>query len=173
MSTDTEIVKGFDNLARKHVHPTSIVCTIAEAVNTTEWTCRCTPIDGTPDILDVRLMATAANGFLIVPTVGSIVTVTMINDSNGYVSMFSEIASIQLNGDTYDGLVKINDLVTKLNNLEGKVNDLITAMNGHTHAGVTVGGGVTAVGSIPIVGSLTPTVKANLENTTVTHGNGT
>lgn len=173
MSLDSEIVKSLVELSERNNPIVSVVCTVAEAVNMTDLTVRCTPIDGTADIVGVRLMSTPENGFLILPKVNSTVIVTFIDKSNAYISMFSTMDSMQLNGDTYDGLVKVADLVTKLNNLENKVNDLITAMNTHVHTGVTTGVGSSAVGTVPIVGTLTPTVQANIENTTVKHGNGT
>lgn len=172
MSLDSEIVKGLDKLALKHIHNPSFVCTVSE-VSLADLTCICVPVNGDATLVDVRLISTSANGFLIVPSVDSTVIVSSIDNRTYYVSMFSEVDEIQLNGDTYDGLVKVNDLVTKLNNLESKVNSLITAMNTHVHTGVTTGAGSSAVGTVPIVGSLTPTVKADLENTTVLHGNGT
>lgn len=149
----------------------SIVCKV-KSVDTTAKTCECEPVDGKADLLGVRLMAQAQTGFYIVPKVNSVVVVTMINNFTGYVAMFSEVQEIQLNGSNYDGLVQIQKVVDKLNNLENKVNTHITTYNAHTHAGVTSGVSSTAVPSAIVAGTLTPTVKADLENTTVKHGNG-
>ena len=169
MSLDSEIVKGLDKLALKHIHNPSFVCTVSD-VSLADLTCTCTPVNGDADLLDVRLMSQSANGFLILPSVDSIVIVSSIDNLTYYVSMFSEVDEIQLNGDTYDGLVKVNDLVTKLNNLENKVNAIITAYNAHIH--VETGASTAPTVSL-LVGTLTPTVQANIENTTVKHGNGT
>lgn len=150
----------------------SVLCTV-KSVDTTNNICDCEPINGDADLLEVRLMAQNETGFLIVPKVDSVVVVTMINKYTGYVAMFSEIEKIYLNGDNYDGLVKIGDLVEKLNNLEDLVNDLVTKYNAHTHPYVNV--------STPAVTSpttslettvLVPTQQSELENTTVVHGNG-
>lgn len=172
MSVETEILKALGRFVDNRIPDKDIVCTVS-SVDTGELTCVCSPVNGNADIIDVRLMTIAGNGFLIIPAVNSKVTVSFLDNSSGYVSQFSTVTEIQLNGDTYSGLVKIADLVTKLNNLENKVNDLITAMNTHVHTGVTTGAGSSAIGTVPIVGALTPTVQANLENTTVKHGNGT
>ena len=169
MSLDSEIVKGLDKLALKHIHNPSFVCTVS-AVSLADLTCTCTPVNGDADLLDVRLISQSANGFLILPSVDSIVIVSSIDNRTYYVSMFSEVDEIQLNGDTYDGLVKVGDLVTKLNNLENKVNAIITAYNAHIH--VETGASTAPTVSL-VVGTLTPTVQANIENTTVKHGNGT
>jgi hypothetical protein len=150
----------------------SVLCTV-KSVDTTNNICDCEPINGDADLLEVRLMAQNETGFLIIPKVDSVVVVTMINKYTGYVAMFSEIEKIYLNGDNYDGLVKIGDLVEKLNNLEDLVNDLVTKYNSHTHPYVNV--------STPAVTSpttslettvLVPTQQSELENTTVVHGNG-
>lgn len=148
----------------------SVLCTVAE-VDTAENTCNCEPIDGSADLLDVKLMAQSANGFLIIPKAGSTVIVTMLNKYTGFVSMFSEVEEIQLNGKNFNGLVKIEDLITKLNNLETAFNSHITAYNLHTHLGVTVGSGATGI-TTPDTQQLTPTQQTELENTTVLHGDG-
>lgn len=149
----------------------SIVCK-AKNIDVVELKCDCEPLDGSADLLEVRLMAEQNTGFLIIPKNNSIVIVTMLNKFTGYVSMFSEVDEIQLNGDNYDGLVRISDLVTKLNNLENKVNTLITSYNTHVHPGVTSGVSSTAVTPSVVVGTLTPTQQIDIENQTVKHGNG-
>ena len=150
----------------------SVLCTV-KSVDTTNNICDCEPIDGSADLLEVRLMAQNETGFLIIPKIDSVVVVTMINKYTGYVAMFSEIQKIYLNGDNYDGLVKIGDLVDKLNNLENKVNSIINTYNTHTHPYVNVSSPATTSPSASlVVGTLTPTQQTELENTTVVHGNG-
>lgn len=149
----------------------SIVCKVS-SVDTSAKTCDCTPIDGSADLLGVRLMAKNQTGLFLIPKVNSDVVVTMINRNTGYVALFSELTEIQLNGKNYDGLVMINDLVTKLNNLENKLNTFMTLYNTHVHTGVTSGTSSTAVTPSIISGTLTPTIKADLENSTVKQGNG-
>lgn len=150
----------------------SVLCTV-KSVDTTNNICDCEPIDGSADLLEVRLMAQNDTGFLIIPKVNSVVVVTMINKYTGYVAMFSEVEKIYLNGDNYDGLVKIGDLVDKLNNLENKVNSIINTYNTHTHPYVNVSTPATTSPSTSLVtGTLTPTQQTELENTTVVHGNG-
>jgi len=150
----------------------SVLCTV-KSVDTTNNICDCEPIDGSADLLEVRLMAQNDTGFLIIPKTDSVVVVTMINKYTGYVAMFSEVEKIYLNGDNYDGLVKIGDLVDKLNNLENKVNSIINTYNTHTHPYVNVSTPATTSPSTSLVtGTLTPTQQTELENTTVVHGNG-
>lgn len=166
-----QIRKSIREIAKVEGEMYSIVCTV-ESVDTSAKTCKCVPVDGKSDLLGVRLMAQNQTGFYIIPKVDSVVVVTMTNGFTGYVAMFSEVQEIQLNGDNYDGLVQIQKVVQKLNNLENKVNTHITTYNAHTHAGVTSGVSSTAIPSAIVAGTLTPTTQADLENTTVKHGNG-
>jgi hypothetical protein len=150
----------------------SVLCKV-KSVDTANNICDCEPINGDADLLEVRLMAQNTNGFLIIPTVDSTVVVTMINKYTGYVAMFSDIEKIKLNGDNYDGLVKVGDLVDKLNNLENKVNSIINTFNTHTHPYLNVSTpATTSPSTSPVAGTLTPTQQMELENTTCLHGNG-
>lgn len=149
-----------------------IVCTV-DSVDTVKKTCYCLPLDESKaDLMSVRLIADVKNGFLIIPKVGSVVIVSYISNEMTYVSMFSEVDEIQLNGDSYGGLVRVQELTDKLNNLENAFNQHLVLYNAHTHAGVTSGGSSTAVPSAVDTNVLTPTVKTELENTTVKQGNG-
>ena len=134
-------------------------------------TCTCTPIDGTAKFFDVILSVSQSQGFLLIPTDGSRVVCTQISETTAYISMVSDVSQVYIAGDVNGGLVKVIDLVTKLNNIENAFNTHLAAYNLHVHAGVTVGIGVTGITS-PATNTLTPTVRANIENTIVKHGNG-
>jgi len=181
MGVNEDIRTAILEISKTYKNQYSELCFV-KSVNSTAKTCDCVSItvieDGETylttdaDFLNVLLMANTDTGFYIVPKVGSYVVVTMIEQFGSYVAMYSSVDEIQLNGSNYSGLVKIADLVTKLNNLENKVNDLITFSATHVHSGVTTGGGSSAVSPTPVAGALTPTVQANLENLTVKQGNG-
>jgi hypothetical protein len=137
--------------------------------------CDCKPIDGSAVIEDVKLIADypgSQAGFILVPSENSLVQVSFNSDSDAYVSMVSLVDKIFLNGNDYGGLVEVQPLVTKLNNLENKLNDLISKYNLHQHTGVTTGTGTSAITTQPEVGVLTPTQQSELENTAVEHGLG-
>jgi hypothetical protein len=148
----------------------SVLCKV-KSVDTTNNICDCEPINGDADLLEVRLMAQNTKGFLIIPSVDSVVVVTMINKYTGYVAMFSDVDEIQLNGDNYDGLVRIGELVDKLNNLENAFNQHLAIYNAHIHTGGTIMGN-TAIPTVVDTNILTPTQQIELENITVLHGNG-
>lgn len=76
----------------------------------------------------------------------------------------------QFNDGALGGLVKVIDLTTKLNNLENKVNALLSAFNSHTHIlTLTSGTGTAAPTVAPVAGTLTPTVRGDIEDTKITH----
>lgn len=136
-------------------------------------TCDCEPIDGSADILDVKLSPTGT-GVRLTPSEKSIVEVSFLSNTEAYISSFSLVSKIEIdcdniifNGGNNDGLIIIQDLVTKLNNLENKVNDIITALSVLT---LPVSGAVAGPPAPPpVVGFLTPTVKANIEDTKIKH----
>lgn len=101
--------------------------------------------DGT-EYLDVHLKATVNGngGMIIKPTVGSMVLVERIDNSNRlFVAMFSEIEEIVFNQGE-NGMVIIDKLTDKLN-------ELVKAFNSHVHSGVITavsgGSGAPAVGT--------------------------
>lgn len=149
-----------------------------------------------PDLIDVRLQAIEGDldtHILITPKVDSQVTCATIDNEHAeaVVVKYSEIESIkvkigdneclinedgvELCANNFGGLIKIDDLVDKLNQLENKVNDLIQKHNTHTHITTAT------VGPTPTVGTIVPTTateapiqpitqKSDLENDKVKHG---
>lgn len=178
---EAEIKKALIKLIEDNSPHADCVCSVT-SVNLTDLTCLCAPINGDADIVDVRLITDESKGFVIIPQVGSKVTVSFLNDSTAYVSQFSTLTEIRLNGTNYDGIVKVTDLVTKLNNLETRVNLIVADMFAFASAaaattttpvtGTSLSGFITPAFA-NVTTPLTPTVKENLENTTVKHGNGT
>ena len=152
-----------------------IPCTV-DSVDVTARTCYCIPIEtGKADLIDVRLIAdTDKKGFLIIPKVGSVVFVTMINNEAGYVSMFSEVSEIQLNGDNYNGLIKVVDLLNEINTRNTTLKTAITtALTSIDAAIVSLGGASTSSAAFTAATTtITNILKATVENTTVKHGNG-
>ena len=146
------------------------VCTV-DSVDLTTLTCYCVPLNDDADIINVRLMANIDNGFLLIPEVDSIVVISFLSDSSAYVSLVSKVSEVHLNGKNFDGLVKVNDLVEKLNNLENKVNTIISTYNAHTHVASSFGTPTTTPVA-PVTGTLTPTIKQDLENITILQGDG-
>lgn len=167
-------------MTQRELARSEMYCVLCEvnSVDTLARTCEVTPLNGKADLFDVRFQAelSLTEGVFIEPKVNSTVLVAFINSVQAAVVLCSEVENVYIdtqgdtifNGGANNGMVKVGDLVTKLNNLENKVNDLVTWSSTHTHTGVTPGPGTsgTAVG---VVGTLTPTQQSELENTKVQH----
>lgn len=171
MSSNRTIKDAIRQLAKTDGVHYSVLCTVKD-VDTTNNICDCEPLDGGADLLEVRLMAQNETGFLIVPKVDSVVVVTMLNKYTGYVAMFSEVEEIRLNGDNYKGLVKVDDLVDKINGLENLVNNILTTLK-TTTIPLAPSGTYPFAPLYASLNNITPiTTVSDLENTTVKHGNG-
>ena len=76
-----------------------------------------------------------------------------------------------MNGDSEGGLVKVNDLVDRINDIKDVVNDLITKYNTHTHVLTLSAGTGTAAPTTTTEPSTIPNTTANeLQNNKVKHG---
>jgi aromatic ring-opening dioxygenase LigB subunit len=127
-----------------------------------------TTIDG------VELQTTISDGLLMVPKIDSEVKVLFSTYTTPFIVQFGDIEKIfiaadliQFNDGNLKGLVKVIELTTKLNNLENKVNSIISAFNTHTHTSTVIGTPTTPP-MVPIMGTLTPTSQADIENTIIT-----
>lgn len=151
----------------------SIRATVA-SLDLVNLTCDCEPLNEGADILNVKLIADKTSGFVVIPTIGSIVYVSFLSPDDGYISMFSHIDMIKLNGNNYGGLVKVDDLVTKLNNLENLVNDLIVKYNAHTHPYVNgTSPATTSVTTSLETGNIAPITNSSMISSTYSyHGSG-
>lgn len=160
-----------------------------QSVDIASRTCICSAITGNASIeITARLMAEVDDGFLLVPTVGSTVIVSYSKAVAPYISLFSQVDKVvlisgdygleinadgvKINDGSDGGLVKVKELTDRLNKLEDALGDLISKFNTHTHAGVTTGSGVSGTTATPSTKTVTQTDRADLENTTVTHGKG-
>jgi len=150
----------------------SLVCTV-DSYDATTKTCYCVPLADFPDIQQVRICPDSGTGNIVFPKVGSKVLVSFMSDSSAYISMFSEIDAMYLGGDANGGLVKVVDLVTKLNNLENKLNSLLNVFTVWVPVPNDGAASLKALTVPPVTTQLTPTVKANIENTIIKHGTGT
>lgn len=144
----------------------SLVC-VVNSVNESERTCDVSPLNEDADVLQTRLSATlnSTQGVVIIPKVDTNVIVTFLTKDVGFVAMCTDAEKVLIDCDTviFNGgnkgaMVKIQDLVDKINRLEN-------TFNSHVHPGVTVGGGVTAITATQIIPI---TTVANLANNEIT-----
>lgn len=146
------------------------------SVDATEKTCEVLTLADEMTLFDIRLIANNGDGILITPSVNSIVGVCMINEVEGFVALYSQVDSIQYGDGSFDGLIKIGQLVTKINEIENLLTSLISNFNSHIHTTTaTIGSsptpGVISATTSTESGSLTNTTQTELENENITHGN--
>jgi len=177
MSVTDDIANSIGELARHSAsgidNPHSIVGSIVSIDSAN--TCTIQPQDTNRTVIqNVLLTSDSGVAPTYVPAIGTQVIVSLFGPNSGFLAQHGAVQSVALAVGTsnYGGLVKVTDVVSRLNKIENKVNDIISKYNTHTHAGVTSGGAVTAVPTPLEVGTLTPTVNSDIENTVVTHGNG-
>ena len=164
---------------------------VAEVISVEETTCSVRIITTDEVINNVRLRATidgGEDGVLIRPALKSFVFVARANGHKHicYVSQFTEIESLYvknssgrtfsiddilaLNGNNLGGLIKIQNMVSKMNNLEKAFNNHILKYNLHVHGGVVTGTGSSLVPAALDTQQLIETQKSEIENTKVKHG---
>lgn len=164
-----------------------IVCDVV-SVNESSRSCSVTTVsDGNETSLDdVMLMIESDDGFLLLPAVDSTVVVAMSDKVAPFVCFFSEIQKVLLivgdssitaepdkitfNDGSFGGLIKIVDLVSRLNKVENALIELKTKYNTHTHTGVTTGPGTSGPTAGLLTETVTNTVRNDIENVLVVHG---
>jgi len=158
-------------------------CTVVSVDETTR-TCVVKPKNGDADLQGVRLQSVISSevGIYVLPEVESNVIVGFLDEHEAFIIQTSKVSkveiigveSIKLNGDSFGGLIKIQELTSKLNALVSDFNAFVQIFNAHVHvlAGVAAG--------VPVTGTATPTVspaqptanfnKTDFENSVITHG---
>ena len=128
----------------------------------------CTVNFGTLDVEGVRLRASLAENeshLLIVPKVGTAVVVgSLSNDLSLLVVLaVDEVESITINGGKLGGLINIESLTQK-------INELVRTFNNHTHQVSTTGSATAQTGTAAAVTSKASELnKSDYEDTKVTH----
>lgn len=128
----------------------------------------CTVTFGTLDVEGVRLRASLAENeshLLIVPKVNTAVVVgSLSNDLSLLVVLaVDEVESITINGGKLGGLINIESLTQK-------INELVRTFNNHTHQVSTTGSATAQTGTAAAVASKASELnKIDYEDTKVTH----
>lgn len=128
----------------------------------------CTVTFGKLDVEGVRLRASLAENeshLLIVPKVNTAVVVgSLSNDLSLLVVLaVDEVESITINGGKLGGLINIESLTQK-------INELVRTFNNHTHQVSTTGSATAQTGTAAAVASKASELnKSDYEDTKVTH----
>lgn len=164
-------------------------------VDETKYTCNVMPIDNEAELFKVRLKPTIdtnKKGCISIPAIGSFVIVGFLKKKDaspfviwcsnfekyyivgdgGNIIEFKNDGTILINGDDEDGLVKVNDLVTKINALENLVNTILSTLKA-TVIPLAPSGTYPFASLYASANTISPlTNKAALENIKVKHGGG-
>ena len=150
----------------------------ATDVDEVERKCNFTPIGDEGGQFDVRLQSAFAGelGVVMIPKEGSIIGVSFLNPTAGFVTLTSELEKIlidteltQFNGGDNGGLINIEDAVTKWNNIESDLNTLKGIFGSWVPAPNDGGAALKALLSNYISDTLTPTTQSELEDKKVLH----
>jgi len=147
-------------------------------------------------IPDVNLQVGVCDGLQILPVVGSDILLITSTYNKPYIIGYSDVdkyylqigdsqmtinndGTMQFNDGSYEGLVKVQELTDKLNNLENDINDLKTILQSVLTTPVNEPGNgapsvfqqaMNAALSSYYGQQLTPTQQQDIENPDITHG---
>lgn len=187
--SDSAIREAVRQLAGTHLADEVylIPCNVI-SVDEPSRTCDCVAIGGVAvtEIPSVKLMADVDDGMLMIPAVDSTVLVVFSKRNEPYVSMYSQLdkilmivgdsiveikdGSLKINDGSFGGLIKIDELVKKVNKLEKDINNLKSAFFNWTPVPNDGGAALKAASATWASQTLIPTKKSELENTLVNHG---
>jgi hypothetical protein len=183
MKSAKDLIKAIKMLSATDGMLTATVVSVDKAKNTCDVS-----IDGN-ELGEVRLQAIVdvnRKGCRLYPAVNSSIVIEQMDDKgNWVVALYSEIEEvvfeiggmslvmnaqgIVLNGGGLDGLVKLNDLVTKLNTVEDDLNTLKTVFKSWVTVPSDGGAALKTAATTWANASITKTTKADLEDTNVKH----
>ena len=130
---------------------------------------------------DVNLSMERNDGFIEIPAIDSTVLVAKLPDGETYIVKCSDVSKIIcvidgsndftfdsngfiFNGGTLDGMVKVNSLVTRLNNAENKLNSILNTFIAWIPVANDGGAALKVLLVPPVTTNVTTTVKADIEN---------
>jgi hypothetical protein len=168
---EIQSIKEAIRIIAKNPASYSVVCNVSD-IDLGKSICNCTPVDGSAILVNVRLNADYKDGFKLIPKDGSLVVVSLLNNTTGFISMVSEVDEIHLNGTNYGGVVKVIELTDKLNALENDINTLKTAFSSWLVVPNDGGAALKTISATWAGSQLTPTQQTEIENQTILQGNG-
>lgn len=165
------IKESLKNLSKDGTETRLVLCTV-DSVDSVKKTCTCIPISGGADLLSVKLIAKNQTGFYIIPSVDSHVVVS-IQDNLSFVSMFSKVDEIQLIGDSFGGVIKVDSWLQSYNTQITTLKTAITAALTSIDASIVALGGasVSSPAFTAATATITNVLASAITNSKVKHGN--
>ena len=155
-------------LADKKEEVYSIICKVSEVSGEVA---ELAPLNGDASLFDVKLLAgTSATPLLITPVVGSTVIATFLSKDTAFVSLYSEIESVQIMGDQFGGLIKIEELIKNLDKLTARVDGIIDAINNGVPIPTDGGVGLQTTIKVALALLIDKENFTTMENENIKHG---
>ena len=110
------------------------------------------------------LIGNAESGVMVVPKDGSVVAVVWVSKTTAVVVMVAEVEEIRLMGGQMGGLVKVEELVKRLNAVEEDLNNLKQVFQGWTPVSQDGGATLKTAATTWATQRLTETQKSDIEN---------
>lgn len=166
-----EFHRALNKMIQNFLRAFVLIDGVVTAVND-DFTCDIT-IQGVPyTSVPVKVLTGAQASIYEVPVIGTHCLVTFRDGNRALpqISSFDKVdklyinceSLVEFNGGKNGGMVLVNDLVTKINNLENLVNNLIEKYNGHTHIlTLTSDTGTAAATVSQETGTINPITTAN------------
>ena len=179
--SDRAIIESINKMTGQHKNDVvTYVNAVVLSVDLPNRKCSCTAIDGHTeyDLPTVKLMASVDDGILIEPVIGSTIKVLFSQNIEPFVVQFSGIKNIWIlasgnivfQDGSFGGMVKVADLVTKLNTLENDLNTLKNAFKSWVTVPSDGGAALKIITATWFNSDLNKTVQSDLENKCVQHG---
>ena len=172
-----EVVDELLGNALKQEKIYSIIGTVSN-VDEAKRICDVTPLGDEAKRFAVRLQSAISKkvGIVLIPKDKSDVIISFTNRTQAFVSLTSDLDKIlidtdlvQFNGGDNDGLVKIGDLITKLNNIENDLNTIKAAFSAWVTVPNDGGAALKAITATWFADTFVPTLQVELEDKNVTH----
>ena len=110
-----QIKNAIRKAAQNNAEIYSMIGTV-ESVNTQKRSCIVKPVDGSPEIMNVRYAVTESDsaGFILTPKKGAFVIVNFLDDNNAFVSLLTEFDTIMVKNPAGDLKEILSDLITQI-----------------------------------------------------------
>lgn len=169
MENEFELGEALERLIRTLNRAKVMVDGVIEEVND-DFTCDVT-INTVPySSVPINILIGSQGDFYMKPLVGSACLIGFRDGSEQrpQIMWVQQAELFIFNQGNNGGMVLVTDLVSRLNKIENLVNNLVTQYNGHTHIlALSSGTGTAAETVSQETGTLTPTVRGDIENTKI------
>lgn len=192
MSLEQEADKILKKKIKRLIPMQALVAKVLN-VDENQYTCDVMPLSSTAELFKVRLKPTIDNvkkGVIAIPVVGSFIVVGLLNNNensafviscsnitkyyiigdNGNYIELKDDGTLLINGDSFGGLVKVQELTNKINALENLVNNILVTLK-NTTIPLAPSGTYPFSPLYTALSNITPiTQQSDIENTKVKHG---